>query len=137
MASATLIPCLVDGNYCELTVLPAGAVQVPQRPGTFYTWDTAASAWVADIAPALLSLEQKVQQYLDQKAQAKGYDSAASCISYLNSSNATWKADAIAMNTWRDDVWNFCFTNEASVKAGTTPLPTSTQLIAALPAAPW
>lgn len=103
------------------------------------TWTNVTGSWPPPPSQAeqLTVLEGAVQQYLDQKAQAKGYDSAASCISYLNSSNATWKADATAMNTWRDDVWNFCFTNEANVKAGTTPMPTSAQLIAALPAAPW
>ncbi len=107
-----------------------------QSPGT---WTNVTGNWPPPPTQAeqLSALEGAVQQYLDQKAQVRGYDSAASCISYLNSSNATWKADATAMNTWRDAVWGLCFANEASVKAGTTPMPTAAQLIADLPAAPW
>lgn len=78
-------------------------------------------------------LEADVQIYIDNKAKAKGYDSAASCISYLNSSNTTWKSDATAMNTWRDAVWGYCYTNAASA----TPSTTWAQLQPLLPAAPW
>lgn len=89
------------------------------------------------VAQQLTALENDVQAYLDSKAAAKGYSNAASCISYLNSGNATWKADATAMNTWRDAVWTFCFANSAGVKTGASPVPTWAQLLAALPAAPW
>ena len=71
-------------------------------------------------------LEAQVQAYIDAKAQTKGYDSANSCISYLNSSNATWKADATAMNTW-----TYCYSNTPTV---TTTWETLQPL---LPAAPW
>jgi hypothetical protein len=91
----------------------------------------------ADLAAALPLLEVAAQNYIDSKAKIKGYDSANSCISYLSSSIAAWKSDATAMNTWRDSVWDFCYINQAAVLAGTTPLPTPAQLIAALPAAPW
>jgi hypothetical protein len=88
-------------------------------------------------AQQVAALEAAVQVYIDSKALAKGYDSANSCISYLNSSNATWKADATAMNTWRDAVWTFCYNSKSAVSVGSIPMPTSAQLIAALPAAPW
>lgn len=103
------------------------------------TWVDVTGNWPpAPTQPEQLAvLEGAVQQYLDQKARAKGYDSAASCISYLSSSNTTWAADAKAMNVWRDAVWGFCFTNEAAVKAGTTPMPTAAELMAAIPSAPW
>jgi len=78
-------------------------------------------------------LDTDVQAYIDSKATAKGYDSAASCLSYLNSSNATWKADAVAMNSWRDAVWGYCFMNATSA----TPSTTWAQLQPLLPAAPW
>jgi hypothetical protein len=91
----------------------------------------------ADLAAALPLLEVAAQTYIDSKAKVRGYDSANSCISYLNSSIVAWAADAKAMNTWRDAVWNYCYTNQAAVLAGTTALPTAAQLIAVLPAAPW
>lgn len=83
------------------------------------------------------TLEADVQMHIDSKAQTKGYDSAASCISYLSSGNKTWAADALAMRDWRDAVWTFCYDSAGKVSVGTVPVPTKEQLIAALPAAPW
>jgi hypothetical protein len=73
-----------------------------------------------------------VQGALDKKAQAKGYADAATCISYLNSSNADWAADANKMNIWRDKVWAYVFGQEQLL-----PLPTPAEVEAGLPAAPW
>ena len=89
------------------------------------------------IAEQVETLEADVQTYIDSKAQVKGYDSAASCISYLSSGNKTWAADALAMRDWRDAVWTFCYDSAGKVSVGTVPVPTKEQLIAALPAAPW
>jgi len=86
---------------------------------------------------ALPVLEEGVQAYIDKIAKKKGYDSAASCISYLNSTITAWKTDATAMNVWRDSVWTECQTVENAVAAGTQALPTIDQLIALLPTAPW
>jgi hypothetical protein len=81
----------------------------------------------------IAQLEIEVQDYIDSVAKKRGYDSAERCITYLNSTNDSWKADATAMNSWRDQVWMYC-QNEANT-AETAP--TADQLIAALPAAPW
>lgn len=35
----------------------------------------------------------------------KDYLSGIQCISYINSTNETWKQEAIKFNTWRDSVW--------------------------------
>jgi hypothetical protein len=117
-----------DAPYIE-TAIGAGWIEItgnwplPPTPPT--------------VQELISALEQIVQTYIDSKAQEHGYDNANSCISYLNSSIAAWKSDATAMNTWRDSVWDFCYTNQAAELAGTTPMPTAAQLIAALPAAPW
>ena len=98
--------------------------------------DELATALPADLptqAQIVAELESAIQSYIDSKAQAKGYDSANSCISYINSSNPTWKADATAMNTWRDAVWGAAYADQASA----TPSTTWTQVQAILPVAPW
>ena len=74
-----------------------------------------------------------IQEYIDSKAQAKGYDNANSCISYLTSSNPTWAADATSMRNWRDAVWGFCYANQSSAD----PSITWDKLLPLLPAAPW
>lgn len=45
-----MIPCIIDGQYCELTVLPEGAVEVPRRPSSDHDWGGA--AWVENLGGA-------------------------------------------------------------------------------------
>lgn len=85
------------------------------------------------LAQVTATLEAATQAYLDAVAARKGYDSANSCISYINSTNAAWKADAAAMNTWRDSVWAICIANTPNIIVTTT----WANVLALLPAAPW
>jgi len=89
-------------------------------------------------AQIIASLEADVSKYIDSIAQKKGYDSGVSCASYAASTNATFAADAKAFIAWRDSVWTTCQTIENTDLAATPPIvPTSAQVIAALPVAPW
>lgn len=119
-------------------------IQSPDGTQSVLLTDDEVQAWILSggvplpvpalsVAEVKIMLEDKVQEYLDQKAQAKGYRHADSCVGYLNSTNSTWKADAVAFNSWRDSVWTYCFNNQASA----TPSTTWPQLLALLPAAPW
>lgn len=117
----------MDGAALSLPSWPQGMTQITQPEAD------AILNPPPTIAQVQAMLESEIQKYLDSKANVKGYDSAASCISYLNSSNAAWKSDATAMNMWRDAVWAFCYANAASV----TPSTTWAQVQPLLPAAPW
>lgn len=82
-------------------------------------------------------LEDAVQRVLDSAAQAHGYDSASRCIGYFNSTNDKWKAEAIAMNQWRDDVWAHCAQVQSDVQEDIRSVPTEAELIAELPELVW
>lgn len=84
------------------------------------------------LSQVIASLEIAVQLWLDQTAQGNGYNDIHSCISYLNSSNSTWAADAKAALAWRDAVWEQCYSLESSSALQSNP-PTASQLIAQLP----
>lgn len=71
------------------------------------------------------------QAHLDAVAQSWGYDSMVSAVSYVNSTNAQYKAEAEALIAWRDAYWTEAYT----IEAGTLPA-TSDAFIAELPAAP-
>lgn len=104
------------------------------------TQETAIQAFINSYDPIKLAfpdIEQVVSDLIDAKAVAKGYKDAAGCVSYLNSGNATWKADAASLSSWRDACWTQVFALEASVTSGTTPLPSVEQVVAGLPPAPW
>lgn len=81
--------------------------------------------------------EASAQDLLDSTARAWGYDSVISAASYASSGVAQYKADAQALITWRDSLWQKAFSVESDVKAGTIPMPaTAADFLAMLPAAP-
>jgi len=82
--------------------------------------------------------EQTVQDYfnkarikLDAVAYSWGYDSIIFALSYLGSTDAQYKADAEALNVWRDSFWSQAYT----ICAGNLPA-SSGDFLAALPEEP-
>ena len=88
-------------------------------------------------ASAQARLTVAVQAHLDATARARSYDSALSCVSYIDSTVAAYRAEAAAMRDWRDAVWTRCYELLAEVQAGTRPIPTESELIALLPTIVW
>lgn len=78
-----------------------------------------------------------VQAHIDSTARGRGYDSAVSCLTYLDSTVAKWAAEAQTMRSWRDQVWQAVVAHEAAVQAGTKPLGTPQELVASLPPIGW
>lgn len=102
--------------------------------------DLVAGEVIADAPPeptmadAAVVLTTDVQAWLDATARQNGYDSLASCISYVGSTIAQWADDAAAAVAWRDAVWlaAFQWQQSASINPSVT-FPTSAQVIAQLP----
>jgi len=88
-------------------------------------------------AAAQTRLSAAVQAHLDATARARSYDSALSCVSYIDSTVAQYRAEAATMRDWRDAVWLRCYELLAEVQAGTRPVPTESELIALLPVIQW
>lgn len=120
-----------------ITTLPSGqtgyraiASEADLLPGETFATEPPAPT-LADAAAALTS---DVQAWLDTTAQANGYDSLASCISYRGSAVVQWDADAQAALKWRDAVWQACFQWQQSASTNPpTTFPTSAEVIAQLP----
>lgn len=103
------------------------------------TWTIATAQQVLDIqnpaptqAQAFAAIDSAVQAALDKKAKERGYDNADRCISYRNSSNTLWAADATAMELYRDACWSHTIAQEALSQT-----PNAEAVVAGLPAAPW
>lgn len=86
------------------------------------------------MADAVAALTVDVQAWLDATAQGNGYDSLASCITYVSSAVAQWKADADAAVAWRDAVWQAAFAWQQDALANPpATFPTSADVIAQMP----
>ena len=77
------------------------------------------------------------QTHIDSVAQARGYDSGLSCISYAGGSHPVYSAEGTAFRDWRDAVWDYCNTLDASVQAGTITMPSMEDYIAGMPSIVW
>lgn len=79
----------------------------------------------------IANYEFAAQENLDAVAKSWGYDSLVSAVSYANSTNPQFKAEAEALIEWRDKLWAEAYT----IEAGTLPV-TADAFLAMLPAAP-
>jgi len=85
----------------------------------------------------LAALTNAVQQHLDSKARERNYDGILSACSYVSSTNIQFAAEAQACVEWRDACWAGCYEVMTAVKLGTREIPTSEELVEALPVLEW
>jgi hypothetical protein len=127
--------CRIDG----LLVAPDGT---PSFAATLASgeWSTAQQAAIRDVlglSPPVMAPAQRVaagaaviERWLDQTAQALGYNNLVTAVSYAGSSVELWQRQALALAAWRDAVWRAAI----ALLAAPEQLPTSeAALIAALP----
>ncbi len=111
---------------------PAGAREVPLPP------DDARQPWLGDHwGPVPISLQGHIaaaQNLLDSSAQAYGYDSIASAVTYAEEPAVPkFQAEGQAFRAWRSLVWAYGYEQLALVEAGERPAPTIPEFIAELP----
>lgn len=120
--------------------------------------DAEVAAWIAAggtplpaVAPTLgdvkAMLERKVEEYIQAKMSARGFNTADSLPKYQNLTDAQiaacpvaqqaaitgFRADAQAGAVWIAQLWAVCYTSQSNA----TPNTTWEQLFALLPTAPW
>jgi len=94
--------------------------------------DISASYPIAPTKEQTIFLYEGVaQQNLDDVARSWGYSSMNTAVTYANSTNAQFKADAEALIAWRDKYWTKAYT----IEAGTLPA-TAEAFVGLLPKAP-
>lgn len=66
----------------------------------------------------IAQIKNAVQKLIDDTAASKDYDDGFTCVSYFNSTDETFKAEARAFNYWRDQLWRKCYEILDDVLAG-------------------
>ena len=79
-------------------------------------------------------LTDAVQNWMDRRAQERGYDNIASACSYIQSTDEVFRAEAEVCVAWRDRVWRYCYNVLDAVMAGQRSIPTVAELLAELDA---
>lgn len=85
--------------------------------------------------PTLEDYRAAIRAHVDATAQARDYDNAVSCASYVDSTNPTWAAEAQAFVAWRDAVLAYAFAELAKVENGQRPQPAIEEFVGELTAA--
>lgn len=101
-------------------------------------WQFVDGEWV----PRAPSIEEQagantaaIQAELERQAQAKGYDSILSACSYAaQPEGAPFQAEGAAFLAWRSAAWQHAYDVLQQVQAGTAPMPTPAEAVAAMPA---
>ena len=66
----------------------------------------------------IAQIKNAVQKLIDDTAASRDYDDGFTCVSYFNSTDETFKAEARAFNYWRDQLWRKCYEILDDVLAG-------------------
>lgn len=66
----------------------------------------------------IVQIKNAVQKLINDTAASRDYDDGFTCISYFNSTDETFKAEARAFNYWRDQLWRKCYEILDDVLAG-------------------
>ena len=75
--------------------------------------------------------------YVDSVARQQQYNDAVSCASYINSTNAIWKAQAETFIAWRDAVYTYVIAQETLMQTGARTIPTFAEFQTELPVIAW
>jgi len=78
-----------------------------------------------------------IQRLLDTTAQSRQYYDAASCVSYVTSSNTTWQTESQAFIAWRDSVWDYAYNLYNTLSGNEDPIPSIDDVINGCPVITW
>src|SRR5690606_11463257 len=81
----------------------------------------AANAYQSHIDKRLYA--DALQNHINTKSRQKEYDNGFACASYANSTNETWKQEALDFIAWRDACWQYAIDIQAQIEANQIPAP--------------
>lgn len=97
-------------------------------------WQQGEQEQMADLTKQFTDI---VQKWMDDIVKKKNYDNVGSVVTYINSTDAVFKAEAVAVNEWRDKVWRHCYSVVNAVVSGERAIPSTNELLKELPALEW
>lgn len=90
-------------------------------------------AQAIDVPQLVADVGSAVQTVLDAKAQAMGYESILSAVTYAGSLVPKFATEGNSLKAWRDSCWAYCYDLLAQAQAGTVAVPTIDEVVSGLP----
>lgn len=128
----------VDGGWsCDGIMYPEaviGAATINGAPCDNYPTEPTTSA---DIDALAAQYEPQLQNWLDRTAQAFGFDSMATAVTYADEPAVPlFQAKGAALRAWRSHLWLAGRKMVSEVRAGARPVPTEAEVLDGMPAPP-
>lgn len=102
------------------------------------TLDEIEAAWPnAQLKISINQYTKAIDNMLDDVAIEKSYKGQSSIVSYINSTNDAWKAEALVYIAWRDNVWIEAYAIMQEVQEGQYPSPSIEEFLLNLPKIVW
>lgn len=81
--------------------------------------------------------EASIQEIVDDTAREKQFRDGVTLASYANSTVDLWASQALAFIAWRDNVWQYSYSELSKVLAGDRAQPTIADFLLELPEMVW
>ena len=78
-----------------------------------------------------------LELHINEVAAERTYSSGVSCVSYKDSTNPQWAAEAAAFIAWRDACYAYAYDYLARAQGGEIPNPSVDDFMATVPAMVW
>ncbi|MDR7147140.1 hypothetical protein [Rhizobium sp. BE258] len=99
--------------------------------------DVAQHAIDAARPPKIEDYQNAIQALVDGTARDKQFNDGVTMASYVASTNEAWAAQAQAFVAWRDNVWQYAYSELAKVQGGVRPQPSVEAFLLELPEIAW
>lgn len=87
--------------------------------------------------PTVADYQTAIQDAVDDAARSKLFNDGVTLASYIGSTVEIWREQAKAFVAWRDNVWQYTYSELAKVKGGVRPQPTVADFLLELPEIVW
>lgn len=113
-------------------------VEVDLTPDEITEFNQRAAHFEANV-PERMTQEFKLalEAAIAAKALERSYSSAVSCVSYKDSTNAQWAAEAQAFILWRDICYEYAYDYLSQALEGQIPSPNIEEFLLGLPEMQW
>lgn len=112
---------MINGVYTDMTPEQFGAL-FPNLP---------------EPGPTPADYEAAIQNVIDATAREKQFRDGVTLASYVASTVEPWASQAIAFVAWRDNVWQYAYSELSKVQAGDREQPTIEAFLHELPEMVW
>ncbi|MGV2076714.1 MULTISPECIES: hypothetical protein [unclassified Rhizobium] len=78
-----------------------------------------------------------IQAMVDETARSRQFNDGVTMASYVASTVEPWASQAQVFVAWRDNVWQYAYSELAKVQGGVRPQPTVADFLLELPEIVW